>query len=242
MPVVSDSCSCLPDCLVCGRRAEPTHDCAIHVLLKLMVFQERMLHGEPIEAKLEEILQNEKEYLPLDMHKTDKNSVRWQTMNNYVKNGFSQHQGNSSRNPPDLDSHYLEQEAAKGKGAFIQALWTHYAIPKLYDCYQRAQTLQFSDKSLDRARSTDSSSLDSIGSNDVAWAIWADMARYRVSSARCMPHLPHYYTQARKNTVWTCVSQKVPFTVLGHLQHLSLLQSIVDRLINTMLSSRKMGK
>ncbi|GFX05893.1 hypothetical protein TNCV_1785261 [Trichonephila clavipes] len=34
--------------------------------------------------------------------------------------------------PPDLDSHYLEQEAAKGKGAFIQALWTHYAIPKLY--------------------------------------------------------------------------------------------------------------
>ncbi|GFT69806.1 hypothetical protein TNCV_3700801 [Trichonephila clavipes] len=26
----------------------------------------------------------------------------------------------------------MEQEAAKGKGAFVQALWTQYAIPKLY--------------------------------------------------------------------------------------------------------------
>ncbi|GFU36438.1 hypothetical protein TNCV_3100081 [Trichonephila clavipes] len=26
----------------------------------------------------------------------------------------------------------MQQEAAKGKGAFIQALWTQYAIPKLY--------------------------------------------------------------------------------------------------------------
>ncbi|GFW27982.1 hypothetical protein TNCV_768621 [Trichonephila clavipes] len=34
--------------------------------------------------------------------------------------------------PADLDSDYMEQEAAKGKGAFIQALWTQYAIPKLY--------------------------------------------------------------------------------------------------------------
>ncbi|GFS79407.1 hypothetical protein TNCV_3006211 [Trichonephila clavipes] len=34
--------------------------------------------------------------------------------------------------PADLDSEYMEQEAAKGKGAFIQALWTPYAIPKLH--------------------------------------------------------------------------------------------------------------
>ncbi|GFS97966.1 hypothetical protein TNCV_2019041 [Trichonephila clavipes] len=34
--------------------------------------------------------------------------------------------------PADLDSDYIEQEAAKGKGGFIQALWTQYAIPKLY--------------------------------------------------------------------------------------------------------------
>ncbi|GFX23082.1 uncharacterized protein TNCV_360961 [Trichonephila clavipes] len=63
-----------------------------------MVFQERMLHGEPTEAKLEEILKNGKEYLPLAMLMTDENRVRWQTMYNYVKSGFPQHQGNSSRN------------------------------------------------------------------------------------------------------------------------------------------------
>ncbi|GFW62906.1 hypothetical protein TNCV_4452551 [Trichonephila clavipes] len=34
--------------------------------------------------------------------------------------------------PADLDSEYMGQEAAKEKGAFIQALWTQYAIPKLY--------------------------------------------------------------------------------------------------------------
>ncbi|GFV38511.1 uncharacterized protein TNCV_3491001 [Trichonephila clavipes] len=99
MPVVSDPCSCQSDCLVCGRGEEPPHDCAIHVLLESMVFQERMLHGEPTEAKLEEILKHGKEYLPLAMLMTDENSVRWQTMYNYVKSGFPQHQGNSSRNP-----------------------------------------------------------------------------------------------------------------------------------------------
>ncbi|GFY29061.1 uncharacterized protein TNCV_4721891 [Trichonephila clavipes] len=86
------------DCLVCGRVEEPPHDCAIHVLLESMVFQERMLHGEPTQAKLEEILKNGKEYLSLAMLMTDENSVRWQTMYNYVKSGFPQHQGNSSRN------------------------------------------------------------------------------------------------------------------------------------------------
>ncbi|GFX43175.1 uncharacterized protein TNCV_2712191 [Trichonephila clavipes] len=98
MPVVSDPCSCQSDCLVCGRGDEPSHDCAFHVLLESMVFQERMLHGEPTEAKLDEILKHGKEYLPLAMLMTDENSVRWQTMYHYVKSGFPQHQGNSSRN------------------------------------------------------------------------------------------------------------------------------------------------
>ncbi|GFW96937.1 uncharacterized protein TNCV_4183881 [Trichonephila clavipes] len=70
----------------------------MHVLLESMVFQERMLHDEPTEAKLKEILKNGKEYLPLAMLMTDENSVRWQTIYNYVKSGFPQHQGNSSRN------------------------------------------------------------------------------------------------------------------------------------------------
>ncbi|GFU01466.1 uncharacterized protein TNCV_4877061 [Trichonephila clavipes] len=92
MPVVSDPCSCQSDCFVCGRAEELPHDCAIHVLLESMVFQERMLHGEPTEAKLEEILKNGKEYLPLAMLMTDENSIRWKTMYNYVKRGFPQHQ------------------------------------------------------------------------------------------------------------------------------------------------------
>ncbi|GFW49104.1 uncharacterized protein TNCV_467321 [Trichonephila clavipes] len=98
MIVVSDPCSCQSDCFACGRGEEPPHDSAIHVLLESMVFQKRMLHGEPTEANLEEILKNGKEYLPFAMHMTDENSVRWQTMYNYVKSGFPQHQGNSSRN------------------------------------------------------------------------------------------------------------------------------------------------
>ncbi|GFW77793.1 uncharacterized protein TNCV_2805401 [Trichonephila clavipes] len=97
MPVVSAPCSCQPDCLVCGRGDVPPHDCAIHVLLESMVFQEHMLFGEPTEARLEEILQNGKEYLPRAMHMTDQNSVRWQIMNHYVKSGFPRHNGNSSQ-------------------------------------------------------------------------------------------------------------------------------------------------
>ncbi|GFX19371.1 uncharacterized protein TNCV_3015101 [Trichonephila clavipes] len=97
MPVVSAPCSCQPDCLVCGRGEVPPHDCAIHVLLESMVFQEHMLYGEPTEARLEEILQNGKEYLPRAMHMTDQNSVRWQIMYHYVKSGFPRHNGNSSQ-------------------------------------------------------------------------------------------------------------------------------------------------
>ncbi|GFY50447.1 hypothetical protein TNIN_300081 [Trichonephila inaurata madagascariensis] len=36
-----------------------------------------MVQGEPSEARLEEILQNGKEYLPRAMHMTDENSVRF---------------------------------------------------------------------------------------------------------------------------------------------------------------------
>ncbi|GFV88537.1 transposable element Tcb1 transposase [Trichonephila clavipes] len=73
------------------------HDCAMHVLLESMVFQERMSYGEPTEARLEETLQSGKEYLPQAMHMTDQNSVRWQTMYHYVKSGFPRHNGNSSQ-------------------------------------------------------------------------------------------------------------------------------------------------
>ncbi|GFT36634.1 uncharacterized protein TNCV_3979291 [Trichonephila clavipes] len=120
MPVVSAPCSCQPDCLVCGRGDVPPHDCAIHVLLESMVFQEQMLYGEPTEARLEEILQNGKKHLPRAMHMTDQNSVRWQAI------AFARSE------PKDVSSDYVEQEASKGKGAFIQALWTLYAKSSLY--------------------------------------------------------------------------------------------------------------
>ncbi|GFX09244.1 uncharacterized protein TNCV_1068301 [Trichonephila clavipes] len=107
MPVVSAPCSCQPDCLVCGRGDVSTHDCAIHVLLESMVFQEGMLYGEPTEARLEEILQSGKEYLPRAI-------------------AFAPSE------PKDVSSDYVEQEASKGKGAFIQALWTLYAKSSLY--------------------------------------------------------------------------------------------------------------
>ncbi|GFU86739.1 hypothetical protein TNCV_1293991 [Trichonephila clavipes] len=43
--------------------------------------------------------------------------------------------------PADLDSDYMEQETTKGKGAFIQALWTQYAIPKLYSLVYKARRI-----------------------------------------------------------------------------------------------------
>ncbi|GFU71173.1 hypothetical protein TNCV_4506961 [Trichonephila clavipes] len=38
----------------------------------------------------------------------------------------------ASFEPKDVSSDYLEQEASKGKGAFIQVLWTLYAKSNLY--------------------------------------------------------------------------------------------------------------
>lgn len=38
----------------------------------------------------------------------------------------------TSSEPSELYSDYLEQQAAQGKGAFLQALWTVLALPKLY--------------------------------------------------------------------------------------------------------------
>ncbi|GFU94952.1 hypothetical protein TNCV_332881 [Trichonephila clavipes] len=40
--------------------------------------------------------------------------------------------------PKDVSSDYVEQEASKGKGAFIQALWTLYAKSSLYRLADKA--------------------------------------------------------------------------------------------------------
>ncbi|GFY00039.1 hypothetical protein TNCV_1341371 [Trichonephila clavipes] len=44
--------------------------------------------------------------------------------------------------PADLFHDYLEQEARKGKGAFIQAMWTVIGKPKLYNLVTKAWTEQ----------------------------------------------------------------------------------------------------
>ncbi|GFT65448.1 hypothetical protein TNCV_1902221 [Trichonephila clavipes] len=44
----------------------------------------------------------------------------------------------ASFEPKDVSSDYLEQEAAKGKGALVQALWTLYAKSKLYSWAYKA--------------------------------------------------------------------------------------------------------
>ncbi|GFS98152.1 uncharacterized protein TNCV_1765571 [Trichonephila clavipes] len=122
MPVVSAPCSCQPDCLVCGRGDVPPHNCAIHVLLESMVFQEHMLYGEPTEERLEEILQNGKEYLPLAMHMTDQNSrigVADQSDHHFLD--IFRVRAFARSEPKDVSSDYVKQEASKG--AFIQALW-----------------------------------------------------------------------------------------------------------------------
>ncbi|GFX74683.1 uncharacterized protein TNCV_3121131 [Trichonephila clavipes] len=124
MPVVSDPCFCLPNCLVCGRGAVAPHDCAVYILLESMVFQYRMVYGESTEAKLEEILQSGKEYLPRAMHMTDQNSVNWQRMYYYVKSGFPQHYGISSQNlvTPDVVFNILNAKFSSLATSFATSL------------------------------------------------------------------------------------------------------------------------
>ncbi|GFS34583.1 hypothetical protein TNIN_98611 [Trichonephila inaurata madagascariensis] len=62
IPVVSDPCICHKNCLACVRGEELPPDCAIQALLESMVFQERMLYGQPTEARLDEFLEREEEY------------------------------------------------------------------------------------------------------------------------------------------------------------------------------------
>ncbi|GFU30661.1 hypothetical protein TNCV_124691 [Trichonephila clavipes] len=92
-----------------------------------MVFQEHMLYGEPTEARLEEILQNGKEYFPRAMHMTDQNSRIGELLTKVLPDHHSldilRVRAFARSEPKDVSSDYVEQEASKGKGAFIQALW-----------------------------------------------------------------------------------------------------------------------
>ncbi|GFS40291.1 hypothetical protein TNIN_305461, partial [Trichonephila inaurata madagascariensis] len=82
--------------------------------------------------------------------------------------------------PADVFDEYLEQEASKGKGAFIDAEWIQ-GKGRLYrrrvDCDWQTQTVPFGAQRLDRAWSPDSRPLDKVGSNRVEWVLRAAMAR-----------------------------------------------------------------
>ncbi|GFX28094.1 hypothetical protein TNCV_424211 [Trichonephila clavipes] len=88
--------------------------------------------------------------------------------------------------PKDVSSDYVEQEASKGKEAFIQALW----MPN------PAYTVWHIRLGNDRVRKTSPRGLYWLK----RWMLCREMARYRVSSPRRMLHLSD--ALARKDTLW----------------------------------------
>ncbi|GFV61640.1 hypothetical protein TNCV_187981 [Trichonephila clavipes] len=140
----------------------------------------------------------------------------------------------SSFEPADLDNEFMEQEAAKGKGAFVQALWTQYAIPKLYFWCTRLETLWCA--KLDH--------LDSIGASSVGRVFWAHMARLCLPSARRVFNLPQHDALAGNDAMRPCLSLALPPPTLGCEQHVPPLQNTrpSKSLLDTALSPRKMGE
>ncbi|GFU15857.1 hypothetical protein TNCV_2367981 [Trichonephila clavipes] len=103
----------------------------------------------------------------------------------------------ASFEPKDVSSDYLEQEASKGRGAFIQALWTLYAKSNLYRLAYKARK---------RHTPQNLTTWTLLAQNGVGWRLCREMARYRVSSARRVLHLSESDALARKDTLWPCVS------------------------------------
>ncbi|GFW67767.1 hypothetical protein TNCV_3870981 [Trichonephila clavipes] len=107
--------------------------------------------------------------------------------------------------PKDVFSDFLEQEASKGKGAFIQALWTLYAKSSLYRLAYKAW----------KRHGPQNLHVDSIGSSGVGWMLCREKARYRVSSPRRGLHLSESDALARKDTLWPWVSLAMFFATTG---------------------------
>ncbi|GFU16981.1 hypothetical protein TNCV_721761 [Trichonephila clavipes] len=141
----------------------------------------------------------------------------------------------SSFEPADLDNEFMEQEAAKGKGAFVQALWTQYAIPKLY-CLVYKAWRRYGAQKLDH--------LDSIGASSVGRVFWAHMARLCLPSARFVFNLPQHDALAENDAMRPYLSLALPPPTLGGEQHVPPLQNTrpSKSLLDTALSPRKMGE
>ncbi|GFW36779.1 hypothetical protein TNCV_4348201 [Trichonephila clavipes] len=141
--------------------------------------------------------------------------------------------------PADLDSKFMEQEAAKGKGAFVQALWTQ-SVQKVSD----KVPYRFVTQGLETLWCSKLDHLDSIGASSVGWVFWAEMARLRLPSARLVFDLPQHDALARKDSMRSCISLALPPPTLGREQHVPPLQNTrpSKNLLDTALSPRKMGE
>ncbi|GFY68927.1 hypothetical protein TNIN_497401 [Trichonephila inaurata madagascariensis] len=104
--------------------------------------------------------------------------------------------------PADVYSDYLEQEAAKGKGAFIQALWNLLAKFKLYRLVYKAW----------KQPGPQTVTTWTLFTQAV---LWREMARYRFSNSRLVSHVSESDALARKDALWPCVSLALSFVAPG---------------------------
>ncbi|GFT57449.1 hypothetical protein TNCV_4515461 [Trichonephila clavipes] len=137
--------------------------------------------------------------------------------------------------PADLDSEFMEQEAAKGKGAFVQALWTRVCHP---------QVVLFGVKGLEMLWCSKLDHLDSFHTSSVGRVFWAEMARFRLPSTRLVFYLPQHDALAVKDVMRPFISLALPPPTPGCEQHLPPLQNTQppDGPLDTVLIPRKIGE
>ncbi|GFW30198.1 hypothetical protein TNCV_3067501 [Trichonephila clavipes] len=137
--------------------------------------------------------------------------------------------------PADLDSEFMEQEAAKGKGAFCSS-------PMDSVCH--SQVVFFGVQGLETIWCSKSDHLDSIGSSSVGRVFWAEMARLRLPSARLVFDLPQHDALAGKDAMRPYISLALSPPTLGCEPHVPPLQNTQPSAdpLDTALSPRKMGE
>ncbi|GFY63650.1 hypothetical protein TNIN_84621 [Trichonephila inaurata madagascariensis] len=99
-------------------------------------------------------------------------------------------------------SDYMEREAAKGKGAFIQALWTEYAKPKLYGLVYKAWR-RHGAQTLTTWTLLAQAVLDGCFSRNGPIAYFKCQTRVQFARAPCT---------ARKDALRPCISHTLPPT------------------------------
>ncbi|GFX46315.1 hypothetical protein TNCV_1234311 [Trichonephila clavipes] len=109
--------------------------------------------------------------------------------------------------PADLDSEFMEREAAKGKAPLFKPYGLSMPFPSCIFGVQGWETSWCS--KLDH--------LDSIGASSVERVFWAEMARLRLPSSRRVFDLPQHDALAGKRR-----NAAIPFTLRCLLRHLDV--------------------